>query len=568
MSTIDTTGLDATKPATGVAVSKADERTFKSGVKTQLGNAKADIEDLQAQIDAQPTALADLDDVTLSSPKLDDAIMSDGSGGFVAAQITSTKLTVAQTAHGFSVGDPLRYDTGSGTWVAPSAASRNGDQIVNGVVDYVPGVDSFRVVLAGLIAYQSGLTAGSVYYLTDAGALSTTPGTVTVPVMFALSATEAILLAEGSIPVHPSMLDATGATSGHVLTADGSGGASFEATGGPLSPTVVSAGATWTPTLAHAAKYSVTLSQACDITLGDDLSAGEEAVGAIDLIPAGYAVTWANSNMKRESAVDTAISGAGSSDVVNLGYNVKIKSGSSFYHLWLIGTEEVTGSAFPATALAYLPLTSDYTDDVGAYDFTAQGSPAIIGTSPYGLSCPTTSDWLKRSGIPIDLDSDFTVYFAHHWDQSNPASQLTLFCMSNSASLDGFVEVRINLTGNLLVFMKDDSGTSHSAAAVSSAGQPNGVQLWKVMRSGTDLTLKCVSNGNQATDTFGAGTYTCDQMSIGIELRSASSTANGWGQGTTHPIYEVGPFYQRATTASDDTDVQAYLEGTRGLTFA
>lgn len=50
MSTIDVSGIDATKPVEGVPAVKADLRDNLAAIKTQLGNAKADIEDLQSQI--------------------------------------------------------------------------------------------------------------------------------------------------------------------------------------------------------------------------------------------------------------------------------------------------------------------------------------------------------------------------------------------------------------------------------------------------------------------------------------------------------------------------------------
>lgn len=113
---------------------------------------------------------------------------------YLLARIPRSELDVNQTAHGFAAGDVLRHD-GSG-WVA-STADTAANAIVAGIVSVVTDVDNFAVVLAGQVDTLGGLTAGTLYYLQDAGGLGTTPGTVTVGVLLADSATSGILVAIG-----------------------------------------------------------------------------------------------------------------------------------------------------------------------------------------------------------------------------------------------------------------------------------------------------------------------------------------------------------------------------------
>lgn len=101
------------------------------------------------------------------------------------------QIRVSQTAHGFSVWDCVRHD---GTSYVEALATTTANAVVLGVVAAVPDVDTFVLQLAGDVTGLSGLTAGSVHYLQDAGGLGTTPGTVSVPILLATSSTAGIIL--------------------------------------------------------------------------------------------------------------------------------------------------------------------------------------------------------------------------------------------------------------------------------------------------------------------------------------------------------------------------------------
>lgn len=102
-----------------------------------------------------------------------------------------TRFGVTETAHGLSVGD-LVYRS-SGAW-AQADASTVGKAAYQGMIVAVPDVDSFTMQTAGLVSGLSGLTDGDLLYLQDDGSLGTSPGTVRVPVLRAVSATAGVLL--------------------------------------------------------------------------------------------------------------------------------------------------------------------------------------------------------------------------------------------------------------------------------------------------------------------------------------------------------------------------------------
>jgi len=190
---------------------------------------------------------------------------------------------VNQTAHGFAVGDVLRFD--GSAWVK-SLADTAAHAVVLGVVGAVIDADNFTLVLGGLVGGLSGLTAGDMLYLQDAGGLAATAGTVSTPVAVALSATQitVLLIGGGGSGSATSPLTMKGdlwgfdtgdarlpvGTDGQVLTADSAAalGVSYQtpATGG--GPLVIDARTGTAETLALAnAEGMVTLDNASAITL-------------------------------------------------------------------------------------------------------------------------------------------------------------------------------------------------------------------------------------------------------------------------------------------------------------
>ena len=85
---------------------------------------------------------------------------------------SANQLDVAQSAHGFSVGDWIGYD--GANWVQADADSQEADGIVSKVAD----ADNFTVTTGDIVKIAShGLTLGKLYLSTTAGAAtSTEPG--------------------------------------------------------------------------------------------------------------------------------------------------------------------------------------------------------------------------------------------------------------------------------------------------------------------------------------------------------------------------------------------------------
>lgn len=115
----------------------------------------------------------------------------------------SIERAITQSAHGFVVGDLIYHN---GTIYAKSRADVEATAEVLGMVAAVAGVDDFTLQMDGYITGLSGLTAGTVYYLSTAtaGAMqSTAPATlghVDKPVFMASSTTAGyIMLLRGMV---------------------------------------------------------------------------------------------------------------------------------------------------------------------------------------------------------------------------------------------------------------------------------------------------------------------------------------------------------------------------------
>ncbi len=122
---------------------------------------------------------------------------------------SSMSRNIAQTTHGFAVGNIIRY--GSSSFVK-SQANSAGNSEVEGIVTAVADANNFTYVLPGsYLSGLSGLTAGTTYFLdpTTAGTMTatepTTNGQVSKPIFRALSTTtgqfidyRGLVIAQGS----------------------------------------------------------------------------------------------------------------------------------------------------------------------------------------------------------------------------------------------------------------------------------------------------------------------------------------------------------------------------------
>lgn len=131
--------------------------------------------------------------VTVADDGVDDeidvTIAASGGGGSGSAM----SISVAQTGHGFAVGDVVRL-SGADTY-AKAQADTEAHAEVAGIVSAVADADHFTLTTGGDVTGLSGLSAGSVYYLSpsSAGALTatepSTTGQISKPVLIARTTT-------------------------------------------------------------------------------------------------------------------------------------------------------------------------------------------------------------------------------------------------------------------------------------------------------------------------------------------------------------------------------------------
>ena len=123
---------------------------------------------------------------------------STTSGGYVqSGGGAAVGSNVTQAAHGFVVGEHLYRNAGS---YAKARADASATAEAVGIVSAVLDANTFTLSTGGLITGLSGLTDGTVYFLstTVAGGVQTaqpnTPGHIDKPVMIAVSTTSAVYL--------------------------------------------------------------------------------------------------------------------------------------------------------------------------------------------------------------------------------------------------------------------------------------------------------------------------------------------------------------------------------------
>jgi hypothetical protein len=137
----------------------------------------------------------DVEEITLGSGLTMTGTTLSASGG--GGSGVALEQSIAQTSHGFSVGNIIYY-TGSAYAKAKADADATSEGL--GVVSVVTDANNFKFISSGLITTLSGLTAGTTYFLSAAtagAATSTEPSTagyVSKPVYVAVSTTSAYIL--------------------------------------------------------------------------------------------------------------------------------------------------------------------------------------------------------------------------------------------------------------------------------------------------------------------------------------------------------------------------------------
>jgi len=136
------------------------------------------------------TAVA-VDDLLLLSDQSQAAGSRDRNISVSDLSYATGRFSVGQTGHGLSVGDCVWFD--GADYVEATADTKSNARVI-GVIVEVIDVDNIVIQSTGFAFGLSGLSAGSTYYLQDAGGLGTSPGTVVVPVLLASSTSTGWLL--------------------------------------------------------------------------------------------------------------------------------------------------------------------------------------------------------------------------------------------------------------------------------------------------------------------------------------------------------------------------------------
>jgi len=110
----------------------------------------------------------------------------------VGSNASGTYSVMTQTTHALAIGNVIRHN---GTSWVKSQADTAANGVVGGVVIAVLSPDVFVMATGGYVAGLSGLTAGSVHYLSaaTAGALTTTAAKYPATVILADSTSSGVL---------------------------------------------------------------------------------------------------------------------------------------------------------------------------------------------------------------------------------------------------------------------------------------------------------------------------------------------------------------------------------------
>jgi len=151
-------------------------------------------------------------------------------------ELNTTTLSVAKASHGFSVGDPLRFDEAS-SYVKATASSETNARVA-GIVSSVPDSDNFVIQVSGLYTLSgafSAYTKNTVLYLSDTGTLDSSEGSETAPIGLVLDANTLLLrFASGAGGGNLAVVEVVDTTARLALTGIKTGQLVFETTNNEL----------------------------------------------------------------------------------------------------------------------------------------------------------------------------------------------------------------------------------------------------------------------------------------------------------------------------------------------
>jgi hypothetical protein len=143
---------------------------------------------------------------TINNLNLHNATFLKGlsSASFIVGSSSATSISVSQTNHGFSVGQAV-YFNGS-IYQLGNANSAASSEII-GLVSAIQDASDFTIATSGQITGLTGLTPGTVYFLSDsvAGSLQATdvtnPGHISLPLFVATSTTGGVFYKQRGVVV-------------------------------------------------------------------------------------------------------------------------------------------------------------------------------------------------------------------------------------------------------------------------------------------------------------------------------------------------------------------------------
>lgn len=326
-------------------------------------------------------------------------------GGSGDATITS----VNQTAHGFVIGDVVRFN---GTSYVKSQADIDANSEVYGVVSTVVDADNFKITTEGHITGLSGLTSGATYFLSTVtpGALSSTSptsvGQVNRPVLLADSTTSGFVIQARGYVITQSVPLLT--TKGDLITFDGSQGVRL---GVGSNGTVMTADSTTTEGIAWK-----TIPDGTSVSKSFTQTAHGFAVGDVIYNNAG---TWAKAKADADATSETigmvsAVADADNFTLTTGGYISGLSgftAGSTYYLSdatagALTSTEPTTASHYSCPLFVADSTTSGYFFKMRCAEIQSQSSQSVPKFAIANISNTGSCAISSQIGDGVDSVSD------------------------------------------------------------------------------------------------------------------------------------------------------------------
>lgn len=318
---------------------------------------------------------------------------------------------------------------------------------------------------------------------------------------------------------------------------------------------ITSPGASWAPTLKNGEIYYLEGANPTDVAPVNSPGTNT-GIFVLIYVKGGSGLTFGGATVSGNVALSTDPSIV---DLIALS-NVDLNGSPQGWRVMQLDST-AAANALPAAITHEWLLTTDFTDSIGALNWTPVNAPAFVGSGDFGVSFVEASAQYATLASPfVDPNGDFTVFFCLP-DIRTPPDDFDVFIGIGDAAGNDYVVVWQPASGHLIAHL-DDAGGATADLTITNGNLPATHALFMLRRAGTTWDFECITNGVSDSTTY-ATVLTVDSSALGARVKAGAYSLHA-----DRVLLAVWSADSAMTNTADINAVRSYVQTTRGLSNA